>query len=54
MLLSGSFLYCSILGLDLEWFVAFAKPVIYAGIVIGLGLSATDAIWNWKVGNGGK
>lgn len=37
-------------GLDINWFLEYAKMVVYVTGAVIIGLSATDAILNWRSG----
>lgn len=47
-LITFMFLLILILNKPLEWFIEYSKPVLWAGVAIGLGLTATDAVFTWK------
>lgn len=53
ILITIAYYICMFKGVSLDWFAEYAKTMLFIlGFITG-GLTITDAVMNWRNGNGG-
>lgn len=52
VLITAAFYACLLKGVAIDWFVEYGKFIIFCLLFVVAGITTTDALRNWRNGNG--